>query len=74
MEFENKRIYFRVALFFPLSSQMTIIRSRDQSISLGSTEVLIEHIGIGGLRSQDARPLISLVCCFDHKKLGGVNG
>lgn len=73
MEFENKRIYFRVALFFPLSSQMTIIRSRDQSISLGSTEVLIEHIGIGGLRSQDARPyIISLL--LRSQEIGGVNG
>lgn len=50
MEFENKRRYFRVVLFFPLSSQMTIIRIKDQAISLGSTEVLIEDIGIGGIR------------------------
>jgi len=50
MEFENKRRYFRVVLFFPLSSQMIIIRLKDQAISLGSTEVLIEDIGIGGLR------------------------
>ena len=50
MEFENKRKYFRVVLFFPLSSQMTIIKIKDQSISLGSTEVLIEDIGLGGLR------------------------
>ena len=50
MEFENKRRYFRVALFFPFSSQMTIIRIKDQMVSLGSTEVLIEDIGIGGLR------------------------
>ncbi|MBA2939086.1 EAL domain-containing protein [Paenibacillus sp. CGMCC 1.16610] len=50
MGFENKRRYSRVALFFPLSSQMTIIRIKDHAISLGSTEVLIEDIGIGGLR------------------------
>jgi diguanylate cyclase (GGDEF)-like protein/PAS domain S-box-containing protein len=49
-EFENKRKYFRVTLFFPLSSQMTIIRFKGKDITLGKTEVLIEDIGIGGLR------------------------
>ena len=50
IEFENRRKYFRVDLFFPLSSQMTIIKIKDKGITLGTTEVLLEDIGIGGLR------------------------
>ena len=48
--YENKRNYFRVELYFPMSSQMTIIKFRDKDIELGRTEILVEDIGLGGLR------------------------
>jgi diguanylate cyclase (GGDEF)-like protein/PAS domain S-box-containing protein len=48
--YENKRNYFRVELYFPMSSQMTIKKFRDKDIELGRTEILVEDIGLGGLR------------------------
>jgi hypothetical protein len=50
MEFENRRKYFRVNLSYPLLSKMTIIKIKDKEISLGNTEVIIEDIGVGGVR------------------------
>lgn len=49
-QIENQRKYFRINLHFPLSTDMTIIRVKGQNIKLGNTEVLIEDIGLGGLR------------------------
>lgn len=47
---ENQRKYFRVPLLYGLSSDMTIIQIKDRIVELGKTEVLIEDIGLGGLR------------------------
>ena len=47
---ENKRKLFRFDLPIPLSADMTIIQIKGNSIKLGKTEVLIEDIGIGGLK------------------------
>ncbi|RAV20406.1 EAL domain-containing protein [Paenibacillus contaminans] len=47
---ENQRKYFRVPLQYGLSSDMTIIQIKDRIVELGKTEVLIEDIGLGGLR------------------------
>ncbi|MCU9613225.1 EAL domain-containing protein [Caldibacillus lycopersici] len=47
---ENRRKYFRVDFFFPLSAQMTIVKIKNKDMNLGNTEVLVEDIGIGGLR------------------------
>jgi hypothetical protein len=47
---ENQRKYFRLELFFPLIAQMTIIQIKGRTIDLGETEILIEDIGLGGLR------------------------
>ncbi|MBP1931487.1 EAL domain-containing protein [Ammoniphilus resinae] len=48
--FENQRKFFRIQLDFPLSASMTITQVKGKEVELGSTEVLIEDIGIGGLR------------------------
>ncbi|MBP1931839.1 bifunctional diguanylate cyclase/phosphodiesterase [Ammoniphilus resinae] len=48
--FENQREFFRVQLDFPLSASMTVTHVKGKKVELGSTEVLIEDIGIGGLR------------------------
>jgi len=49
-EFENKREYFRINLDFPLAASMTLIRIYGRKVELGKTDVLIEDIGLGGLR------------------------
>ncbi|CAM4031295.1 EAL domain-containing protein [Paenibacillus alkaliterrae] len=48
--FDNQRQFFRVPFPFGLSSDMTIIQIRDKRLELGKTEVIIEDIGLGGLR------------------------
>ncbi len=47
---ENRRKYYRINLLFPLSSNMSLTSINGKSVELGKTEVLIEDIGIGGLR------------------------
>jgi diguanylate cyclase (GGDEF)-like protein len=46
----EKRKHFRVDLPFPLNADMTIVQIKEKPIELGKTEVLIENIGLGGLR------------------------
>ena len=42
--------FFRINLDFPLSASMTLIRIHGRKVELGRTEVLVEDIGLGGLR------------------------
>ncbi|MEH7121867.1 EAL domain-containing protein [Bacillus sp. JJ1773] len=49
-KFEDKREYFRINLDFPLLASMTLIRIHGRKVELGNTNVLIEDIGLGGLR------------------------
>lgn len=46
----ERRRNFRLELPFPLSTEMTIVSMNNQSLSLGTTEVVVENIGPGGLR------------------------
>ncbi|MCQ6280716.1 EAL domain-containing protein [Bacillus sp. EB600] len=45
----NKREYFRVHLEYPLEADMTIERIGTKTLNIGSTKVLIDNIGPGGL-------------------------
>ena len=47
---EDRRKFFRINLDFPLSASMTLIRIHGRNVELGRTEVLLEDIGLGGLR------------------------
>jgi hypothetical protein len=47
---ENRRKSFRLNLHYPLSTDMTIVRLNGRAIQLGNVEVLVEDIGLGGLR------------------------
>ncbi|MFB5088380.1 EAL domain-containing protein [Psychrobacillus sp. PGGUH221] len=47
---EEKRKFFRVPLHFPLSGSMTLTRINGRTVDVGKTIILIEDIGIGGLR------------------------
>jgi diguanylate cyclase (GGDEF)-like protein/PAS domain S-box-containing protein len=47
---QNQRKHLRLELFFPLSAQMTIIQIKGRTIDLGENEILIENLGLGGLR------------------------
>lgn len=47
---EEKRKFFRVSLHFPLSGTMTLTRINGRTVDVGKTVVLIENIGLGGLR------------------------
>ncbi|MGG4555265.1 EAL domain-containing protein [Paenibacillus humicus] len=49
-EFVNQRKYYRINLTHPLLADMTIIKFMGRDITLGKTEVLVEDIGLGGLR------------------------
>lgn len=48
-EKENRK-GFRIKTVFPLSGEMTIIKYKGSFVTMGSTKILIENIGIGGLR------------------------
>lgn len=50
MEGQEKRQFFRLTLANPLSSDLTIIRVKENAIETGSANVLIEDISAGGLR------------------------
>ncbi len=47
---QERRNYFRIQLDFPLGASMTLTRIHGRPIELGRTDVLIENIGLGGLR------------------------
>lgn len=47
---ENQRKYYRINLTHPLSADMTIARYKGMEVALGNTEVLLEDIGLGGVR------------------------
>ncbi|MBB6447610.1 EAL domain-containing protein [Bacillus benzoevorans] len=47
---EDRRKFFRIELDFPLSAAMTMTRIHGRNVKLENTEVLIENIGLGGLR------------------------
>ncbi|HET7627921.1 MAG TPA: EAL domain-containing protein [Bacillales bacterium] len=46
----ERRRYSRIDLPLPLGVKMTMISLNNKSVSLGSTEVLVNNIGVGGLR------------------------
>ncbi|MBN6186821.1 PilZ domain-containing protein [Aneurinibacillus sp. BA2021] len=50
MEGQNRRQFFRLPLPHPLSSDVTIIRIKDNAVEAGKAQVLIEDISPGGLR------------------------
>ncbi len=49
-KFEESRDFFRIPLYFPLSGTMTLTRINGRTVETGQTKVLIEDIGLGGLR------------------------
>lgn len=48
--YSNRRRFYRVEFPFALSTQMTILYYKDKEITLGNTEVLVQDIGLGGLK------------------------
>lgn len=46
----NRRKYYRINLKFPLSAQMTLTSIKGRKVELGSTEILIQDIGFGGIK------------------------
>lgn len=49
----NRRKYYRVSFpAFPLHTEMTIVSFNGKSVSLGTTDVMVLDIGLGGLRFQ----------------------
>lgn len=50
MEEQNRRQFFRLPLPHPLSSDVTIIRIKDNAVEAGKAQVLIEDISPGGLK------------------------
>lgn len=70
---EDRRNYFRIILPFPLSSRMSIAAIGGKSVEIGSSEVLIEDLGPGGLRflsslNLPVRP--DIVCNFEVVIMG----
>ena len=47
---KERRKYFRIPFQYPLLSSMTIAKIHGRKVKLGKSEVLIENIGLGGLR------------------------
>lgn len=50
VQVEHQREYFRLRLEHPLCAEMTIVLVKGKTMEIGSTTVLIEDIGAGGLR------------------------
>ncbi|MBB5172510.1 PilZ domain-containing protein [Texcoconibacillus texcoconensis] len=46
----EKRNYFRIPLNHPLDATMTILKIKGEYVDLGKTKILIEDIGLGGIR------------------------
>lgn len=46
----NRRKDYRINLKFPLSAQMTLTSIKGRKVELGSTEILIQDIGFGGIK------------------------
>jgi hypothetical protein len=53
----HRRKYFRMDLPAPITSRMTISEFKGQTILIGNTQVVIENIGVGGLRVSTSVPL-----------------
>lgn len=49
-EYENRRKGFRLPFTHPLVGTMTIVSYQGKEVKMGKTSVLIEDIGIGGIR------------------------
>lgn len=47
--FENKRKYFRISFIYPLLGTMTVQYLNNKPVNIGSSSILIEDIGPGGL-------------------------
>lgn len=47
---KNRRKFFRVALKWPLNASVTLDQFHGQKVRLGQSRILIENIGLGGLR------------------------
>lgn len=47
---KNRRKYFRINFTHPLEADMTISEFNGKKVNLGMTEILIEDMGIGGIR------------------------
>lgn len=50
IEREERRVFYRVDLLLPLSTEMTLTSFKGRVLNLGKTEVVIDNIGGGGLR------------------------
>jgi hypothetical protein len=46
----NQRQYFRLNLVYPLCADFAITSIKGQRVSMGSTQVIVEDIGPGGIR------------------------
>src|SRR5690606_26644128 len=46
----ERRKYFRVTFPYPLVADMTLTKIHGRNVKLGKSEVLVENIGLGGLR------------------------
>ncbi|MDF2680194.1 MAG: hypothetical protein K0R47_1384 [Brevibacillus sp.] len=46
----HQRDYFRLKLEYPLCADMTIVLIKGKAMEIGSTKVLVEDLGAGGLR------------------------
>lgn len=46
----NRRNFYRINLLRPLQATMSLVSIKGKKVKLGKTEILIEDIGIGGLR------------------------
>lgn len=68
----NRRKYFRLQFPLSLSTQMTILSFNNREVSLGSTTVLVQDIGLGGLRflsSLSLKPHENIVFGFETEIL-----
>ncbi|WP_340002237.1 EAL domain-containing protein [Oceanobacillus sp. FSL K6-0127] len=72
---DNRRNYFRIDLDIPLKGSMTLTRILGRNVELGKAEVLIEDIGLGGLRFlSDIRLTVhqDIILEFEAEILGNI--
>ncbi|WP_312096604.1 EAL domain-containing protein [Niallia sp.] len=49
-EMSNRRNFYRINLLRPLEAKMSLVAIKGKKVQLGKTEILIEDIGIGGIK------------------------
>src|SRR5690625_5963662 len=52
---EERRRFYRLEFTFPVLTKLQISEVNDRKVDVGSANILMENIGVGGIRSEERR-------------------